>query len=296
MFRRRHVTFQPAKGKFKREIRPYLRWYERSEMSLAIEVNGAYYRVVTGIQFWRNVVPLKLAVCRENGELEEDAAVTVECIRMVEYLGRYYANRSRMKFDMEEGYKKHEPLVQPFRELIAEVTPQLTDEEREAMVFHRHYLEEMARLTKEIAGEANRLMALKHELESLSEDYIPLPLLHNVMEHFQRWYQLKDETLAIMYEDGERSRPVVWQVLRNSMKTRNTSKKRLIKQIMAEMNGADEAAERFIADERKKTDLPTGEDYIRYLRYEKSLETLLQTHAEVVMKNNWIFSPDKIWN
>lgn len=79
------LIFQPTKGIFKNTIKPYQRWYEASDMSPGLEIDGEYYHLLrTTGYFWR-FEPKKIVVCKENGEIEKSEEITRKWLKVYIY-------------------------------------------------------------------------------------------------------------------------------------------------------------------------------------------------------------------
>ncbi|QDI91373.1 hypothetical protein EPH95_09445 [Salicibibacter halophilus] len=263
MFRKRAITYQPTKGKFKKAIKPYLEWYERSDMSPVLQIEGEHYRVLTGIDYWKNISARKLVVCHESGHIEENEDITRQCFRIQTYLGRYHSFDPNMKFDVRHGEaNKHEPLIRAFQTMTEQIKPKLSVQEAEAMDFHRHYLKAKYRLSREIAEEVQHIRKDERQLKHLQGDKLSSSFMDSAISHLQTWDRLRRELEVYLLQDGQRARPTVRKVLQDSKMTKHVSKKD-IKKVLAEMTGAEQAANRYIAYDRRIKDIPTFDDYIQ---------------------------------
>src|SRR5690625_3779560 len=136
------IGFKPLSGVYKETMEPYTQITEKSEMSVLLEVNGNYYRVLrTTID---GIKTRKMIVCRENGQIEENEEVTRECFLFYAYLSLYVINQRNLYFDTTQARKsQHEPLIQNFQTMVSDLTPILSTVEKEAMEFHLYYLQEI---------------------------------------------------------------------------------------------------------------------------------------------------------
>lgn len=211
------ITFRPTEGVYKNTIKPYRSWYNASDMSPLLEINGGTFRVIRTVDPFQKKFAKKILVCRENGQIEENEEIVRKCLTIYLYLVLFEINESNMVFDATQaGKNRHEPLIQAFATMTEELKPELTVEQVQAMEFHLYYLKEIYRLSILIAKEVEFLMQCKSQLENLPGENLPTALIDKLIKHSQIRTGLRNELEAMLFEDGERSRETVWEILCNS--------------------------------------------------------------------------------
>lgn len=127
------VLLQPLKGIYKETMEPYQRMTEKGEMSPLLEIDGSYYRILrTTLD---GLMPRKMVVCREDGQIEESEEITLKCFQFYLYLTYYSVGKKDIYFEETQGGKNlHEPLIQAFQTMVIDLTPILSPEELEARV------------------------------------------------------------------------------------------------------------------------------------------------------------------
>src|SRR5690625_4333318 len=161
---KKFITFKPLTGIYKETMDAYQRMTEKGEMSSLLEIDGSYYRILrTTLD---ELMPRKMVVCREDGQIEESEEITLKCFQFYQYLSLYAFNKKQLSFDVTQGGKsRHEPLIQAFQTMITDLTPILSTDEQKAMGFHLHYLEEIYRISALISDSASELLAYGKQIE-----------------------------------------------------------------------------------------------------------------------------------
>lgn len=292
------ITFKPTNGVYKDTIKPYRSWYDASDMSSLLEINGRKFRVIRIVGPFQKKYAKKILVCRENGQIEENEEIVRKCFTIYLYLASFVINESNMAFDATQaGTNRHEPLIEAFTTMTEELKPELTVEQVQAMEFHLYYLKEIYRLSVLIANEVEFLMQCKSQLENLPGENLPTSLIDKLIRHSQTWVGLRSELEAMLFEDGERARDTVWDILRNSDYKGMLSSTKYVQHVLREIHGAKMNAQKEIRkakEEKKKygeTDLFTVEKHIYALRNEMTLERSIQRNLEIVIKELWVLSP-----
>src|SRR5690625_4334832 len=239
MFGKKFIAFQPTDGVYKNTIKPYRSWYHASDMSPLLEVDGEKFRVIRIVCHFQKKYPKKILVCRENGQIEENEEIVRKCFTIYLYIATFIINESNMAFDATQaGKNRHEPLIQAFATMTEELKPELTVEKVQAMEFHLYYLKEIYRLSVLIAKEVDLLMECKGQLENLHGEILPIPLIDKLIKHSHTWNGLRSELEAMLFEDGERARDTVWDILRNSDYKGMLSSTKYVQHVLREIHGA----------------------------------------------------------
>ena len=299
MFGKSFIAFQPTYGVYKDSIKPYRPWHKTSDMSPLLEVNGKKYRVIRTIGYFQKKFAKNMLVCRENGQIEENEEIVRKCFTIYLYLALFEMNKSNMVFDATQaGKDRHEPLIQSFAKMVEELKPELTVEEVQAMEFHLYYLKEIYRLSILIAKKVEFIMQCKSQLENLPGENMPTSLIDKLIKHSQIRTGLSNELEAILFEDGERARETVWEILCSSHYKKMLNSTHYVRHVLKEVHGARMYAQREIRKAKiewkkyRKTDLFTIDKYIYALRKEMSLEKNVQRSLETAMNEIWVLSPE----
>lgn len=299
MSRKNFVVFRPTDGVYKDAIKPFRPWHKASDMSPLLEDNGEKYRVIRTVGHFQKKFPENMLVCRENGQIEENEDIVRKCFTIYLYLALFEINESNMVFDATQaGKSRHEPLIEAFATMKEELKPELTVEEVQAMEFHLYYLKEMYRLSVLIAKEVEVLMECKRELKNLTGADLPTTLIDKLIKHSQIRTGLRNELEAMLFEDGERARDTVWEILCNSHYKEMLSSTQYVRHVLKEIHGAKMHAQTEIRKAERewkkngRTDLFTIEKYIYALREEISLENIVQRNLETVMNEIWVLSSE----
>ena len=232
------ITFQLTHGVYKNTIKPYRSWYHASDMSPLLEVDGEKFRVIRIVGHFQKKYPKKILVCRENGQIEENAEIVRKCFTIYLYLASFVINESNMAFDATQaGKSRHESLIQAFATMTEDLKPELTIEQVQAMEFHLYYLKEIYRLSVLIAKEVEFLMQCKSQLENLPGENLPTTLIDKLIKHSQTWVGLRSKLEAMLFEDGERARDTVWDILRNSDYKGMLSYTKYVQHVLREIHG-----------------------------------------------------------
>lgn len=141
---KKFLAFKPISGIYEEAWAPHEKITELAEMSVLLEVEGKYYRIL------RNTLDRKrsrkMLVCQEDGQIVKDKSITKECFNYFVYLDLYDLSKRNIKFDQKQAdKKKHEPMIEGFKAIVQELKPVLSKEENEAMAFHLYYFEEIYR-------------------------------------------------------------------------------------------------------------------------------------------------------
>ncbi|HLR80823.1 MAG TPA: hypothetical protein VK119_09660 [Bacillota bacterium] len=299
MFGTKFITFKPTTGVYLDTIKPYKKWYEKTDMSPLIEIEGQAYRIIRTTGRLNTFYPRKMLVCREDGQMETSEEITRMCFTKYFYVAYLQANLKNISFDASQGGKKrHESLIRNFKTIISDLESSLNDTKVQAMTFHLHYLEEVWRWINLMAEEAKVLLDLKRQLVNLKSDNLSEPLIKELANRLGQRLQFKNNLIAILIEDNQRARVVVKEVLQNSIYIRKMSDKAYYDYIIHDLDEAHRAAERFLREEKQARkeagDLSSFsvDQYIYRLRYEMDLEQKKEKEMENLMTLNWVLSPD----
>jgi len=193
MSAQRFVTFEPIQGVFKKAINPYKSWREGSDMSQKIEIDGNYYRLLRTTRIINKLRFRKVIVCTEEGHIIKDEQITRECLRIMLCIIHAELNKADMEFLLTQGKKsQHEP-----------------------MDFHLYYLEEVYRIQYELSQISQTLLNDIDQLRAMLTDVYDYELLGKLYEDLSIWTHLKDQSEAILHEDGIRARKEVMKIMRN---------------------------------------------------------------------------------
>ena len=297
------IGFKPLSGVFEETMEPYKEMTEKAEMSILLEVEGNYYRILrTTID---GLTLRKMIVCHEDGQIEKSEEVTRECFQFYVYLSFYVFNQKRLSFDTTQaGKSQHEPLIQNFQTMVSDLTPILSTVEKEAMEFHLYYLQEIYRLSILIADSAKEVLTYGKQLEELKEnDTLSSTKMSEINEKIEQRNLLKGQLEGVLLEDGERARTIVKSVLKNRDYRKQMSNRFARHKILKEMKGATKASERYI--ERFKNgyknlemdlEIDTGPFSVKKLIdelysgiYKKQI---MQGNIEGMIREDWILSAD----
>lgn len=297
------ITFEPTQGIYKKAIKPYKSWREGSDMSKKIEVDGGYYRVLRTIGIFNKYNFRKGIVCDENGQIVEDEEITRRCLKIIVYLAYYQVNKQDINFLLTQGKKEqHEPVIHSFKQIQKRLGPLLSDENNEAMSFHLHYLKEVYRIQHELSKTSRQLLSYVDQLKSMSTDTYDPELIRNYMDVASRRVKLKQESEAILYEDGIRARTQV----KNIMGTYDLLKRiRDIENyfyVLDDIKGANKVSKRFIKQSKynrylfeKWLDFDNGpftkEKLIYELRYVYDIDMMVDKDVNRFIEKHWCLSP-----
>lgn len=244
---KKFITFKPLTGIYKETMEPYQRMTEKGEMSPLLEIDGNYYRILrTTLD---GLMPRKMVVCREDGQIEESEEITLKTFQFYQYLSYYSFAKKLIHFEATQGGKKrHEPLIQAFQTMVTDLGPILTTEEQKAMEFHLYYLEEIYRVSVLLADLAKDLIDYWKQSEKVNVDKLSSIQMAEISEKIIERRLLKRKFEGVLLEDGERSRATVEKILKNRKYTRRLSNQSYLHKVLKEMKGASSASERFIKE------------------------------------------------
>src|SRR5699024_431043 len=84
-----------------------------------------------------------------------------------------------------------------------------------SMAFHLHYLKEVYRIQYELSKISRTVLTNLNRFKSMSTDVYSDELMEQHVEALSVWCHLKDESEAILHEDGLRARKEVMKIMRN---------------------------------------------------------------------------------
>src|SRR5690625_1654973 len=250
---KKFLAFKPISGIYEEAWAPHEKITELAEMSVLLEVEGKYYRIL------RNTLDRKrsrkMLVCQEDGQIVKDKSITKECFNYFVYLDLYDLSKRNIKFDQKQAdKKKHEPMIEGFKAIVQELKPVLSEEENEAMAFHLYYFEEIYRLSITIADLASKVEEFRNQLKSIETDRLSAEFINESRQTLRSWRLHRKQLDSILIEDGERARPLVTKILkgwryrkRRKHITNWGDKDRVLK----EMQGADYASKRYVKGYKK---------------------------------------------
>ncbi|MBU5467267.1 hypothetical protein KQI49_10580 [Virgibacillus sp. MSJ-26] len=301
---RHYITFKPATGKFEKAILPYKKWYQMTDMSLPIEVDGNYYRILRTTGPIDRVSPKKLVVCNADGELIRDEEISRKCFKIYVWLGNYEFNKRKLKADLkQDGAKRYNPIIPEYKKIMEDLSPLLTEAEMEAMTYHLFYFNEIVRITTQRIELARKLLIyqekIQHKINKLSSD-----LTKKIKDTFSKWLKYSYELEGLLHEDGLLARNTVRRLLKDPNYNKYLKNKDVIREILSDLDSAEATAQRFIRAEneyRKDVDewaglgglekkVPNIESYIYELRYIKTVDITAKANLEKLMNTVWVFS------
>ena len=301
------ITFQPSTGAYAKAIKPYKKWRKKSDVSRKINIDGHNYRVVRTIGFFNKLRMRRMLVCDDNGNVIDDEHITRQCFKLIMYLGYYQFNQVGIRAESTHGKKEeHEPLIKLFKDIWESLDPVLDKAEQEIMSFHLHYLEEVYRLSAEIAEASKNVISSIKELQNVTNDIYPQDLVERYVEAASTNYKLKGEFEIVITEARERAGKKVNKILLSSKGIDNLkdfNDKEFL--ITKDVNAAKAKAELFMdqAKKERKEDKKwsneikgpfTVETYLYELRHVYTMEKVVQMNVESAMHENWVFSPNHI--
>ena len=301
------ITFQPATGAYAKAIKPYKKWRKKSDVSRKINIDGHNYRVVRTIGFFNKLRMRRMLVCDDNGNVIDDEHITRQCFKLIMYLGYYQFNQVGIRAESTHGKKEqHEPLISLFKDIWEQLDPILDESEQEIMSFHLHYLEEVYRLSAEIAEASKNVISSIEELQNVTNDTYPQDLVERYVEAASANYQLKREFDAVITEARERAGDKVSKILLSSesfekLRDYRDEKFKITKDINASIAKAelfmDQAKKERKEDQKWSNEIKgpfTVETYLYELRHVYTLDKVVQMNVESAMRENWVFSPNHI--
>lgn len=301
------ITFRPATDVYAKAIKPYKKWRKKSDVSRKIDIDGHYYRVVRTIGFFNKLRMRRMLVCDDNGHVIDDEHITRQCFKLIMCLGYYQFNQAGICAESTHGKKEaHEPLIILFKDIWEQLDPVLDKAEQEIMSFHLHYLEEVYRLSAEIAEASKNVISSMEELQNVTDDTYPQDLVERYVEAASTNYKLKSEFEVVITEARERAGDKVSKILLSSKGFENLKDYKDKKfKITRDINAANAKAELFMdqAKKERKEDQKWSneikgpfsvETYLYELRYVYTLEKVVQMNVESAIHENWVFSPNCI--
>src|SRR5690625_3354602 len=247
------LAFKPLSGIYEETWAPYEKFSEGSDMSTLFEVNGNYYRIVRNTLDWKKT--RKMLVCREDGQIDESVDITRQCLNYLVYLGFYELAKRNAKFDQKQANKnKHETMIKGFKAIVQELKPVLSDEENKAMAFHLYYFEEIYRLSVIIADLASKVESYRDQLKNLETDRLSAGFINETRQTLKSWRLHRKQIDSLLIEDGEKARPLVKKILKSwhyRKQRKHISNWGDKDRILKEMQGANQAAKRYIKGYKK---------------------------------------------
>src|SRR5699024_3664509 len=280
---------------------------KKSDVSRKINIDGHNYRVVRTIGFFNKLRMRRMLVCDDNGNVIDDEHITRQCFKLIMYLGYYQFNQVGIRAESTLGKKEeHEPLINLFKDIWESLDPVLDKAEQEIMSFHLHYLEEVYRLSAEIAEASKNVISSIKELQNVTNGTYPQDLVERYVEAASTNYKLKGEFEIVITEARERAGKKVNKILLSSKGIDNLkdfNDKEFL--ITKDVNAAKAKAELFMdqAKKERKEDKKwsneikgpfTVETYLYELRHVYTMEKVVQMNVESAMHENWVFSPNHI--
>jgi len=301
----RFVTFEPIQGVFKKAIKPYKSWREGSDMSQKIEIDGEYYRLLRTTRIINKQRFRKVVVCTEEGHIVEDEAITRRCLRPILNITYAEKNKPDLQFLLTQGKKEqHEPMITAFKQIKARLEPILSYAENEAMAFHLHYLKEVYRIQYELSKISRTVLTNLNRFKSMSTDVYSDELMEQHVEALSVWCHLKDESEAILHEDGLRARKEVMKIMRNYEYLKKIRDIDNYFYIIDDIKGSNKVSKRFIRGSKEGRNLFkewldfdngdfTIEKLIYELRHIYSLKMTIDMDVNIFMEKHWALSSNR---
>src|SRR5690625_68148 len=251
------LAFQPLSGIYEETWTPYEKFTEWADMSVLLEHEGKYYRILRNTLDWKRA--RKMLVCDEDGHIVEDKAITKRLFNYYVYLDLYDLSEQNIKFDQKQADRqKHEPMIEGFKKMVQELQPVLSDEENEAMSFHLYYFEEVYRLSVIIADLASKVGEYRSQLKNVKSDRLSSEFMEDAKETLRLWRLHRKQIDSLLIEDGEKARPLVKKILKSwhyRKQRKHISNWNMRDRILKEMQGANYATKRYVKEYEKEHQL-----------------------------------------
>lgn len=302
------ITFKPTKGVFKQAIRPHQRWYDKSDMSPFIEIEGKYYKILRTTGLINKIKLRKIVICNEEGQLINNKELTRKALDIYVFLANFQFNIRNMKNDSKQnGPKRFGPLTTKLKKLQKELKPVLNEKEEDAINFHLHYYEEVSRLSVDMRLQAIKCINYERELRKLKSNKLSSSFIEELREILYSRILTRSNLEAMLIEDGISARDLVWEVLENPKYKKYIKNEHDSTPILREIIDAGRAAERILdggkkgwENEKKWVNPNKGpfdlETHINDLRDIKIIEVIRELNINEMMVEHWVFSPDCIYS
>jgi len=206
---------------------------------------------------------------------------------------------------LTQGKKhQHEPMIRIFKQIKARLQPLLNDTENEAMDFHLYYLEEVYRIQYELSKISQTIITDLDQLKTMPTDVYDHELLAKLFDDLSEWTYLKQESEAILHEDGIRARDQVkkilddyehWKMIRDIENYFYTTD---------DIKGANKVSKRYIKGSKERRnlfeewlDFDNGDFTIEKLIYEirhiYSLQMKIDMDVNIFTDKHWALSPNR---
>ncbi|MFB4159383.1 hypothetical protein ACE1TF_05830 [Geomicrobium sp. JSM 1781026] len=295
MARKRLPGFQPADGVFEEVIKPYRSWYERSEMSPLFEVNQQYYRVITTIQYWRNVSGRKMLVCDEKGKLIDDENITYECLNILIYLARFIDFQHNDDFYIKGGEAvRHEPTINAMNTVKASIDSKCTEYQLQGIEKHRSYLYEHYRLSVELMNITKQKLSDREIIENSMNKKLTSGFIQEFIQHLITFIDLSEHFEVNLIENRE-GRKITKEVLTDQTIMGGLDLNKEIKLIIGEINGSQEAVSRAIENNPEYKQFDSEEEWIASKKKSGNEKKYVADFTDTMVKENWVLSPHCIY-
>lgn len=300
---RHFITFRPTTGIFDKAIQPYRKWYEKSDMSPPLEVDGKYYRILRTTGMFDKVSTRKAVIADEGGRLIKDEELTRECSKIFVYLTPFQVNsQGIIASSKEDTDVRLDKFIVEFKKILENIASHLTEKELEAMKFHLYYYEETKRLVNKTTKEAHQLLPYAQKLKENRIEVFSSSIINKLEHHIAQWETNKRYVEALMIEDGLKARNIVRKILRNTEYQPYFPNKQITEKMVEETYEAEKAVKRFIYDGKQSWKYEskwlsidreefTVEKLLYNLRYQNVVELYKKLTAIEILQNHWIFSP-----
>lgn len=301
-------AFKSLSGIYEEAWAPYEKFSEGADMSVLLEVEGKYYRILRNTLDWKR--SRKMLVCHEDGQIVKDKGITKECFNYFVYLDLYDLSKRNVKFDQKQAdKKKHEPMIEGFKAIVQELKPVLSTEEHKAMSFHLYYFEEIYRLSVIIADLALKVENYRNQLKNLETDRLSEEFIDETRQTLRSWRLHRKQIDSLLIEDGERARPLVkkilksWHYRKHRKHISNWGDK---DRVLKEMEGAHFASKRYVKGYKKEhklielnLEIDKGpfsvEQLIEELRTGVIEEETIKMNEKSFLERHWALSEECIF-
>jgi hypothetical protein len=302
------ITFRPATGIFQKAIQPYKKWYEKSDMSPPIEVEGNLYRILRTTGLVNKVDTRKVVVCNQDGHLIDDEELTRTCFKIQVYLNHFQINtQGIIASSKEDTVTKLDEFIKELKLILENAASHLTDKELEAMRFHLYYYEETRHYAKVVAKEASQLLDYTQALKENRIEMFSVSFINRLEKNITGWEINKRYIEALMIEDGLKARKTVRKVLRNTEYQYYFPNRHIAERMVDETYEAEKAVNRFIHDGKKGWKRETEwlnpdkgefnlERYLNDLWHRNIVEVFRKVNINEAINNHWVFSPRCIYS
>lgn len=296
------VSFKRAKGIFKKSIMPYKRWFERAEMSPSLEVDGEFYRVLqTTHLFGKNIVN-SIVISTEDGTLIQDEGVTNRVLKVFTYLLHLKVNKPSMKIDQRENMPaRYDPLYKELDQILIDLTPYLTDDEKSSLRSHLDYYANISHWGDKAREYASQCLDYEKQLTKDKPDILYAEDIEFLRKILNKRDQARCKMFAEVLENALYTRESVRKILENAQYIQHIGDENAVQQVIQEIDAAKKAEKRFINEGKATWDYKkqylnpnrnafTIEAYIMELRKENTYEQIVQTNINQFMTMFWIFN------